>query len=386
MEYSSTKQIIGDLLTREYYAVYDLSIKHTVGLIVSIFKNVGLEEVMRKDAVTIEEVIKKKVLCTKSVLPLTWMLKFLAQNRLVDQNAENGKSKFHLKTKLPHIEIEKIEKEILRLDCSFKISIDLMKKVSMEYPDYLFGRKGGTEIIFSGEKLKLWRAYFQNNFNGYKIFNSSGANFLIENIKKTTESRILELGGGTGGATEMVLKIARQKNALRRIKEYIFSDISPVFLREGNRIFLENADERFVYELKKIDFNIDLCKQEVHEETIDFVFGVNSLHAARDIDFTLKSVKKILKPGGDLIIAELIRDGDERVLFQEMIFNILDNYQNTKRTNSKRKNYGFLSEKNWIEIIKEAGFRDIETINNRIHSGNFESENEKFLMLLKCKK
>ncbi|KAI2464634.1 putative polyketide synthase [Annulohypoxylon bovei var. microspora] len=117
--------------------------------------------------------------------------------------------------------------------------------------------------------------------------------------------RILEVGGGTGAATRSLIGALRCGGAESlRCDRYDFTDIS--------RVFSERAREEFgAFQTQmtfgELDIEKDLAIQGHKEAEYDVVVADNVLHATSDIEWTLRNIRKALKPGGKLLMQEPLR-------------------------------------------------------------------------------
>jgi SAM-dependent methyltransferase len=181
--------------------------------------------------------------------------------------------------------------------------------------------------------------------------------------------RILEIGGGMGSAAVFFLKEIHNQGLINKIKEYVFSDVSPILLRAGNKLIMEELPDDHIVELKALDFNKSFLSQGIKPSRLDLVYGVNTLHAAENIIRSLGNIYDSLTRGGKIILSECVRSRREGLLFQELIFNFLDNYADTKLS-EVRPMPGFLDVESWERIFNETKFKNIEIITNVDTDGN----------------
>ncbi|KAF5694735.1 polyketide synthase [Fusarium denticulatum] len=108
---------------------------------------------------------------------------------------------------------------------------------------------------------------------------------------------ILEIGAGTGGTTNSVLNAIGDTYG-----RYTYTDISAGFF--------EAAKTRFHAHSKRLDYKVldienDPTGQGIPEGSQDVVLAANVLHATRNLNETMTNVRKLLKPGGYLIMVEV---------------------------------------------------------------------------------
>ncbi|KAI1091033.1 hypothetical protein F5B19DRAFT_484177 [Rostrohypoxylon terebratum] len=122
---------------------------------------------------------------------------------------------------------------------------------------------------------------------------------------KDSDIKIIEVGAGTGSTTGFVLDALSQQGRYRgsspRFTEYDFTDISPSFFAKAQeRYACHSSRMRF----KTLNLEQDPLEQGFEANSYDVVIAASVLHATKCIGQTLKNVKKLLKPGGQLILAE----------------------------------------------------------------------------------
>ena len=96
--------------------------------------------------------------------------------------------------------------------------------------------------------------------------------------------------------------------------------------------------------------------------SVALVYAVNTLHVARDLDFTLREVFAALAPGGALIIAECVRPAPGQLIYAEFIFNLLEAFRSPVLHPAYRPNGGFLTAEQWRLAIEAAGFLEVRTL------------------------
>ena len=116
---------------------------------------------------------------------------------------------------------------------------------------------------------------------------------------------ILEVGAGTGAATNHVLEALLHDDGKASYATYIYTDVSAGFFHA--------AKERFAHapgiEYKVLDISRDPVEQGFEEAAFDLVLATNVLHITSSLEGALRNVKRLLRPDGRLLLNELCPNG-----------------------------------------------------------------------------
>lgn len=122
--------------------------------------------------------------------------------------------------------------------------------------------------------------------------------------------QVLEVGAGTGGLTGHVLR-ALQDREIRTgapsFASYTYTDISASFLENARRRWPE-LQSRMTF--KTLDVEKDISQQGFAAGSYDLIVAGCVLHATAELETTLKNARAMLKPGGRLLLVELIDPED----------------------------------------------------------------------------
>ncbi|ENH75836.1 Lovastatin nonaketide synthase [Fusarium oxysporum f. sp. cubense race 1] len=120
---------------------------------------------------------------------------------------------------------------------------------------------------------------------------------------KNPRLRFLEIGAGTGGCTKRLLGgiAGRNSGGGLPIGQYTYTDISSGFFEEARSTF---ADWESYMDFKTLDVEGDPLAQGFQPESYDVIVASNVLHATKRMDATMEHVRKLLRPGGSLILVE----------------------------------------------------------------------------------
>lgn len=355
---------IANIFTRDYYELtYFYGVTYVSSIILQLFQNLGILGLLKNKYTSPCEIIAEFKFIPKAKYALDWMLSFLNQSGFL-RKLENKDTKHYYYDQTENIDPQALSRKGIELDKKIIPSVKLMEYVISEYPNFFNGQKRGFEIIFAGDKMALWNEYFSNENSGYRVYNSLGALGILKWTAQRNNLKLLEVGGGTGGASSVLIDQLKEHKLLSRIGEYIFSDISPVFLRLGNRAIMNRVPDDFQYSLKRLDFDKPIVEQGIDENEIDIVYAVNALHVAKNLVSSLKNIYQVIKPGGTIIFSEYCRPDQTYLLFQEFIFCLLDNYVDVDLDDHLRPIPGFLDYEHWRRNLEAAGFKNIEAIFN----------------------
>ena len=227
----------------------------------------------------------------------------------------------------------------------FTGEIDMLEQCGSVLADVLTGSVDPLQFLFPGgsmarvEKLTRYSPAAQ-------LYNDIVRRVIERALSNVPDGRtvhILEIGAGTGGTTASVLSVLPPE------VEYVFTDISPLFLASAEKAF---GNDHIRY--RKLDIENDPAGQGFEAERFDIVLAANVLHATRSLAETLEHVKSLLAPGGELIILE--GTGPQRWI--DLTFGLTEGWWRFQDT-SLRSSHPLLSRDQWLSVLDEQGFIDI---------------------------
>lgn len=174
--------------------------------------------------------------------------------------------------------------------------------VGRALPQILSGEIDPLQILFSDQLAEnVYRRSTGAEINYAKL-----AGYLDILAHKNPDVKILEVGAGTGGATRPILDTlmhhGENEPGAPRFHSYEFTDISPSFFEKARETFQFCVDHM---KFRTLNIENDPTHQGFDLEQYDLVIGANVLHATKSIDVTLQNCRKLLKPGGKLMLYEL---------------------------------------------------------------------------------
>ena len=141
---------------------------------------------------------------------------------------------------------------------------------------------------------------------------------------KNPHLNILEIGAGTGSATQPILEaLSGAGTSPPNLTNYDFTDVSSTFFEKSRERLGRWSD---VVTFKKFDIEHEPIEQGYHPGSYDLIIADNAVHATRCIKSTLERLKSLLKPGGTLVLIELT----VKTLADQLIFGTLPGWWNGK--------------------------------------------------------
>ncbi|TRX87742.1 hypothetical protein FHL15_011367 [Xylaria flabelliformis] len=161
--------------------------------------------------------------------------------------------------------------------------------------------------------------------------------------------KTIEVGAGTGATTSLVLRALSDA-----YNSYTFTDISPAFFLAAEERFANQAG-RMTF--KTLDMEKPLSPQGYVKETYDVLVAVNVLHVSANLEATMGNLRRLLKPGGFLVVGELTSTD---LIFAGVTVGTLPGWWIGADTD---RPWGpVLSLPQWDALLRKTGFCGIDTV------------------------
>jgi SAM-dependent methyltransferase len=332
-------------------------------LALRVFVATRLAEVVREWRTVNEVVTRLRLEPRGSVVPVDWMLRHLAARGVLARDEGTFQPRFRAEHVLPSLDPAPVLAAQHRHDPACLPSYALAETAARDYPAFLRGERAGDEILLAPTRLPLWTSYFSNDNVLYAVNNRVGA-VALEAWMPRGPVRILELGGGLASGAAAVLEHLDTTGRLGEVQAYRFTELVPAFLRRAQRLLGEWCARVPLLTFAPLDMNRPFAAQGVPPNSVSIVYAVNTLHVAHDLAFTLGEVRRVLEPGGQLIVSECIRPFAGRTLYPEFVFNLLETFRAPRLHPRYRPNGGFLTPEQWTEALEDTGFSDVRVFPN----------------------
>ncbi|KAL9087506.1 MAG: hypothetical protein Q9165_006617 [Trypethelium subeluteriae] len=273
----------------------------------------------------------------RSEFPTNWYLNF-AQH--VTSMVESGKHKWVKKEWL-----EDSFDDVMEASKSFSGTpdVEIMHLVGAQMP-YVF--KGETTMLeqFRANGNDILDRYYADAFGMRE-----SAEWVSQELFSTSRTDCRK-GAGTGGATRAILRKINQS-----FLSYTYTDVSAAFFENASSAFSHFRD-RMIF--KTFDAERDPMEQGFVEGSYDLVVAFFVIHATSDLERCLRNIRKLLAPGGFLVVGEG-QEGQNGVASSGFIFGTLPGWW--LGAESGRALSPHVSPQKWHKLLKSTGFSGVDT-------------------------
>jgi NADPH:quinone reductase-like Zn-dependent oxidoreductase/SAM-dependent methyltransferase len=278
--------------------------------------------------------------------------------RLLEMLAEDGylhpvEIGYTVKCLWPHTmltELEASHAALLSASPAFSAELTLLGRCGAHLADALRGNVDPLQLLFPAGDTSVAEHLYTDSPVA-RTFNEMVRSAVSEVVSNDANRpvRILEIGGGTGGTTAHLLPVLPAERA-----EYVFTDISPAFTARAAEKF---GAYPFV-SCRPLDIERDPLDQQFELGRHDIVLAVNVLHAVRDVREALSHIRRLLVPGGLLLLVEVT--APQR--WVDLSFGLTDGWWRFTDADL-RPEYPLLNRECWLELLTKEGFEaaDVRT-------------------------
>ncbi|KAK8104542.1 ketoacyl-synt-domain-containing protein [Apiospora kogelbergensis] len=223
------------------------------------------------------------------------------------------------------------------------IDLQLAQAVGENLPAIVRGTVPPLQVMMQDGMLD--RIYTEGL--GFRQANHDLAVLTSQLAKRYPKMKILEIGAGTGGATGNILP-AMQGN----FASYTYTDISPGFFDRAGQVFAEHADKMI---FKTLNIEKDPFEQGFAGGSYDLIIASNVLHATRELEVTMRHCRRLLRPGGHIMLLEITRE----FLPAQLIMGTLPGW--FLGIEDGRVWAPTITEEAWDGVLKKTGFSGLDT-------------------------
>ena len=252
-----------------------------------------------------------------------------------------------------HLDRDQIRDMLLTVLPSTRFVIELFEFVEQSLPELLSGRSA-EDIFFAPSQIAMWDRYFNTQNELYQVNNEMVASAAVDQLK--SGQFICEIGGGLGSAAATLAD--RLDPEVLANTHLTFTDVVPIFLTRARRAL---ANKGLSIKFERYDFNQE--PQFTDPDSFEFIYAVNALHVAFDLEKSLGYLRNRLQSGGALVLVEAIRPQLDWPIYPEFVFGFFRDFHHRKLS-PQRPKAGFLDANHWVKCLKSAGFSRVDVFPN----------------------
>jgi SAM-dependent methyltransferase len=207
------------------------------------------------------------------------------------------------------------------------------------------GRESALETLFPGGSFDLAEGLYERSATG-QYLNGLAATALQAMVAARPGHawRVLEAGAGTGGSSAALLPL------LPAGSSYVFTDITEFFLERAGLKFAAYPALR----LATFDLEAEPAAQGLAEGSFDLVLAANAVHAVRDLRAVLARLRRLLAPGGMLMLME----ATEHLAWFDISTGLIEGWQ--VFADDLRTDQPLLTPTQWVGALRDAGFEQAQ--------------------------
>ena len=286
---------------------------------------------------------------------LRWMLERLVESGCAEARSNGETRCYHLRHVPWRPDLKALRAIGLNIDPANAATLDLLDHAASLYAAVASGKQSGDHNLLGPQGVPLWLNYFHNDNLSYAVNNWVGAVLAADHLSNRGKLRILEVGAGTGSASEILLHLMAERDLLSRLERYLMTEPNAYFRRCSQRKLTSQYPD-LPLEWAPLDVDLPWNTQGITSGEFDIVYAVNVMHISKNLLFSLSEARAALAPDGWLVIGECVRPYDNQPIYPELMFQILDSFTDVQTNPEIRPNPGFLTAEQWRRAFSRAGF------------------------------
>jgi 3-oxoacyl-(acyl-carrier-protein) synthase/SAM-dependent methyltransferase len=237
---------------------------------------------------------------------------------------------------------------LCRTEPSLATELALLRRAARSLAGVLRGEVDPLSLLFPDGDLRALRHLYAEApaaRHGHRLL-VARVRTAIAARRATRPVRIIEIGAGTGGTTGALLQ-----GLADRPVEYVFTDVSEHFLAAAARTFGDRVTCR------RLDIEGLPSQQGFADASFDAVVAVNVLHATRSLRDSIAHAKRLLAPGGTMVLIETTRPN----WALELTFGLTDGWWRFN-DHDLRPEQPLIDAPAWVELLGEAGLHGCHAV------------------------
>ena len=292
---------------------------------------------------------------------LRWLLDRLVETPCIERTNHGDTAHYRANGEPSQDELPHLRSLATKVDAANTGTLDLLDHVASVYPVVARGEQTGEQCMFGPKGIALWLNYFNNTNLTYAVNNWVAALTAAARVSSRPALRILEVGAGAGSATAALLQALEQRQLLPKISRYLVTEPNAFFRRRAQRE-LTSRYPHVRLEWNTLDLDLSWADQIKDSNQFDLIFAVNVFHVSKNLEFSLTQAASALANDGYLVIGECVRPFDNQPIYPELMFQILESFNDVATDPEIRPRPGFLTPEHWRRAFARAGLTNVEVV------------------------
>ena len=198
---------------------------------------------------------------------LQWILARLLESGCLQMRDDGAIRSYRLQNTPWKTDLKYLRALGLDIDPANAATFDLLDYVAGVYPAVATDRQSGDHNLFGPQGIPLWLNYFHNDNLTYAVNNWVGAAAAADRLCSRPTLRVVEIGAGTGSATDILLKLLSERGLLPRLERYVVTEPNAYF-RRCNQRKLTAQHPNLPLEWSAVDLNLPWSAQGIRSGRI----------------------------------------------------------------------------------------------------------------------
>lgn len=227
----------------------------------------------------------------------------------------------------------------------------LLYSTGHKLAECLSGEADPIGLIFGSADARALLADVYTNAPMFKTGTLLLAQYLssvLERFGGIRPLKILELGAGTGGTTNLLVEKLAELGPQYKFN-YTFTDLSSSLVKAAKQKFSKWSF---------MEYTVLDIEKEVNPKflnTYDIIISTNCIHATRSLVNSTTNIRKMLRPDGILCLVELTRN----LFWFDLVFGLLEGWWLFE----DGRKHALASESLWDKDLRAAGFNWVDWSN-----------------------